>query len=88
MVQSAALLFSVCWLFTNVVVLNLVIAMVLERFRLKDSAKLGIQRKEVLKAARTTHVSHSLYFLHPLHLLQIGMSRSLRSSPKHFPHTL
>ena len=55
--QSAALLFSACWLFTNVVVLNLVIALVLERFRLKDSAKLGIQRKEVLKAARTTHVS-------------------------------
>lgn len=55
--QTAALLFSACWLFTNIVVLNLVIALVLEHFRLKDRAKLGIQRKEVLKAARSTHVS-------------------------------
>jgi hypothetical protein len=56
-VQSSALFFSLCWLFTNVVVLNLVIALVLEQFRLKDSVKLGIQRKEVLKAAHTTHVT-------------------------------
>lgn len=56
LVQSAALLFSACWLFTNVVVLNLVIALVLEKFRLKDNTKLSIQRKEVLKAAQTTHV--------------------------------
>jgi hypothetical protein len=56
-VQSSSLFFSLCWLFTNVVVLNLVIALVLEQFRLKDSVKLGIQRKEVLKAAHTTHVN-------------------------------
>jgi len=54
--QSAAFFFSLCWLFTNVVVINLVIALVLEQFRLKDSVKLGIQRRVVLKAAHTTHV--------------------------------
>lgn len=40
-------------------VLNLVIALVLEQFRLKDNVKLGIQRKEVLKAAQQVHVSLS-----------------------------
>ena len=68
--QSATLFFSLCWLFTNVVVLNLVIALVLEQFRLKDSVKLGIQRKEVLKAAHTTHVSPPL----PVHPLSNGLS--------------
>ena len=38
------------------VVLNLVIALVLEQFRLKDDAKLAIQRKELLKAVRTSQV--------------------------------
>lgn len=55
--QSMALFFCACWLFTNVVVLNLIIAVVLERFRLRDHVKLAVQRREVLKAVRTTKAS-------------------------------
>ena len=59
-VQSAALFFVVCWLFTNIVVLNLVIALVLEQFRLRDAAKLAVQRKEVLNAIRVATVIDSV----------------------------
>ena len=58
-------------------VINLVIALVLEQFRLRDHRKLAIQRREVLKAVRTTQVqkpsstpAHELpFFVHALHLL-------------------
>ncbi len=54
--QSAALFFAVCWSFTNIVVLNLIIALVLEQFQLKDKAKLATQRREVLRAVRRRQV--------------------------------
>ena len=53
-------------MFTNVVVINLVIALVLEQFRLRDHRKLAIQRREVLKAVRTTQVRWGSVLAHEL----------------------
>ena len=43
-------------MFTNIVIINLLIALALEQFRMKDKVKLAEQRKAVLKAAKTKQV--------------------------------